>query len=462
MRRASGISGLGSSAAVVRSAIAALPLCCLAAGLALAADEPPAARAAATAPARPAAPSPAAEPPSGAASFALRDGDRVVFYGDSITQDGGYARLVEEYVTTRFPSWKVAFENAGVGGDTVAGGWAGAVQQRLERDVIAFRPTVVTIMLGMNDGGYKPFDPTTLSSFGRGYRAIVERLRQALPGVRLTIIRSSPFDDVSRPPQFAPGYDDTLRRLGCYATSLAQGADATADFRTPLNAGLRTLVAADPALARQLLPDRVHPSAAGHLLMGAALLRAWNAPALVSRVELDARTRTLLASERTSVSDLGGEAGSLRWTALDEALPLPISFDDAQVDLAQKAGARLEDLDRQLLLVRGLAAGRYELRIDGQTVGSFESGELAEGVNLATLATPQRSQAYSVRWSVADSHELQRVRRRLLVGAPEGAPTPEAAVALGAADAAACRARHEAARPKPRRYELVPLGSPRG
>jgi hypothetical protein len=29
------------------------------------------------------------------APFALRDGDRVVFYGDSITQDGGYARLVE-------------------------------------------------------------------------------------------------------------------------------------------------------------------------------------------------------------------------------------------------------------------------------------------------------------------------------------------------------------------------------
>jgi len=41
--------------------------------------------------------------------FALRDGDRVVFYGDSITQDGGYARLVEEFVATRFPGWDLRF-----------------------------------------------------------------------------------------------------------------------------------------------------------------------------------------------------------------------------------------------------------------------------------------------------------------------------------------------------------------
>ena len=76
----------------------------------------------------------AAEPP---APFALRDGDRVVFYGDSITQEGGYARFVEEYVRTRFPQWDVRFYNAGVGGDTVRGGGAGPIDVRLERDVIA-------------------------------------------------------------------------------------------------------------------------------------------------------------------------------------------------------------------------------------------------------------------------------------------------------------------------------------
>ena len=154
--------------------------------------------------------------PEAPAPFALRDGDRVVFYGDSITQDGAYARFVEEYVRTRFPRWDVRFYNAGVGGDTVRGGGAGPIDVRLERDVVAFKPTVVTIMLGMNDGGYKPFDPTTLATFGEGYRAIVAKLQQALPGVRLTFIRSSPFDDVARPPSSSPA---TTTRSGASAAT---------------------------------------------------------------------------------------------------------------------------------------------------------------------------------------------------------------------------------------------------
>jgi lysophospholipase L1-like esterase len=392
------------------------------------------------------------------APFALRDGDRVVFYGDSITQDGGYARLVEEYVSTRFPGWDVSFENAGVGGDTVRGGWAGPIELRLERDVIAFKPTVVTIMLGMNDGGYKPFDPMTLSTFGEGYRAIVDRLRQALPEVRLTLIRSSPFDDVSRKPQFAGGYDDALRRLGCYVTSLPAGPNASqVDFRTPVNAALASMVTANPELAQLLLPDRVHPSVAGHLVMGATLLRAWNAPALVSRVELDARTKAVVAAEKTTVSGLVADGGRLRWTQLDEALPLPLSFDDADVAFAQAVGADLEGLDSQPLFVRGLAAGRYELRIDGEAIGTFADGELARGVNLAVSRTPQRRQAYAVKWSVADSHELQRVRRRLMASAPTASPQTQRTIdALTAVDAAARKTRRESALPKPRQYELVP------
>ena len=50
----------------------------------------------------------AASPPEAAATpFALRDGDRVVFYGDSITQEGGYGRLVEAFVVSRFPDWDI-------------------------------------------------------------------------------------------------------------------------------------------------------------------------------------------------------------------------------------------------------------------------------------------------------------------------------------------------------------------
>ena len=402
--------------------------------------------------------SPAA-PPDAPAPFALRDGDRVVFYGDSITQDGGYSRFVEEYVRTRFPQWDLRFYNAGVGGDTVKGGWAGEVDVRLERDVIALKPTVVTIMLGMNDGGYKPFDPVTLATFGEGYRALVAKLQQALPGVRLTFVRSSPFDDVARQPQFLPGYDDTLRRLGCYVVTLAAQQKATlADFREPVNAGVAAVLKANPDLARLVLPDRVHPGAAGHAVMGAALLRAWNAPALVTRVGIDAPARRVTVAENTEVSGLSAQGDGLAWTQLDRALPLPLSFEDAEVDLAQKAGADIEGLDQQPLVVTGLAAGRFELRIDGQGVGTFSDAELAKGVNLARHGTPMRSQAYSVKWSVAGGHEAQRVRRELLA-AKDPALQP-AADTLAARDEAVQKQRSVDATPKPRKYELVRVTKP--
>jgi lysophospholipase L1-like esterase len=396
----------------------------------------------------------AAEPPARAA-FALRDGDRVVFYGDSITQDGGYGRLVEEYVATRFPAWDVRFDNAGVGGDTVKGGGQGPIDVRLERDVIALRPSVVTIMLGMNDGGYKPFDPTTLAAFGEGYTAIVRKLQQALPGVRLTLIRSSPFDDVARPPQFQPGYDDALRRLGCYVMTLAARERATAvDFRDPLNAGVGALVKASPDLAPLLLPDRVHPSGAGHLVMGATLLRAWGASALVTRVEIDAAAKAVVAAENTDLTELSAGQGSVSWTQLDRALPLPLNFDDAEVALAQKAGADLASIDSEPLIVKGLPAGRYELRIDGSHVADLSEAELATGVDLARRPTPQRWQAMSVKWSVADSVELQRLRRRLLASGAGDATTQEVAAFLAQADEAARRQRRADARPKARRYEV--------
>jgi lysophospholipase L1-like esterase len=84
--------------------------------------------------------------------FYLHDGDRVVFYGDSITDQRLYTTFVETYVITRFPQLKVAFVHSGVGGDRVTGGGGGPIDLRLPRDVVAYKPTVMTIMLGMNDG----------------------------------------------------------------------------------------------------------------------------------------------------------------------------------------------------------------------------------------------------------------------------------------------------------------------
>ena len=51
--------------------------------------------------------------------FYLKDGDRVVFYGDSITDQRLYTTFVETYAVTRFPRLNLSFVHSGWGGDRV-------------------------------------------------------------------------------------------------------------------------------------------------------------------------------------------------------------------------------------------------------------------------------------------------------------------------------------------------------
>ena len=152
--------------------------------------------------------------------FSLKDGDTVVFYGDSITERRIYSSFTEAYVLTRFPRLKIRFVHSGWGGDTVAGGAGGSLQVRLQRDVIAYQPTVVTIMLGMNDGHYRALDETTYGDFTTGYETLIKTLKTALPNVRLTLLEPSPYDDVTRPPQFLGGYNRVLTRFGQFIRAL--------------------------------------------------------------------------------------------------------------------------------------------------------------------------------------------------------------------------------------------------
>src|ERR1700730_15390123 len=101
------------------------------------------------------------------AEFYLKDGDRLLFYGDSITDSRIYTAFVEAYVVTRFPELRVQFINSAVSGDRVTGGAAGTIDVRLRRDVRPYRPTVITVLLGMNDGGYSPFDPELFRTFSK-------------------------------------------------------------------------------------------------------------------------------------------------------------------------------------------------------------------------------------------------------------------------------------------------------
>ena len=77
-------------------------------------------------------------------------GDRVCSLGDSITKGGSYHQLLEIFYAVRFPDRTTDFFNCGVGGDR-ANAILSAQRFRLETDVLGHNPTVIVVMLGMND-----------------------------------------------------------------------------------------------------------------------------------------------------------------------------------------------------------------------------------------------------------------------------------------------------------------------
>jgi lysophospholipase L1-like esterase len=347
-------------------------------------------------------------------AFYLKDGDRVVFYGDSITEQRLYTTFVETYVVTRFPTMHVSFVHSGWGGDRVTGGGGGSIDVRLKRDVLAYRPTVMTIMLGMNDGRYQNFNQRIFETYARGMERIVDKVKTALPDLRITLIQPSPYDDVTREPKFEGGYNAVLVRYGEFLKELAEKAHVhLADLNTPVVAATRKAYETDSSNAVKLNPDRVHPGRAGQLLMAAALLKAWHAPAIVTRVRIEQADGGLKSeTQKTKLSALKKADGALSWTQRDEALPMPIDLSDPVTALAVKSSDVVADLDQQVLEVDGLEADEYTLKIDGQDVGQFTRDQLAEGVNLAVLATPMARQAAEVHKLTLKHNDIHEVRWR--------------------------------------------------
>jgi len=387
-------------------------------------------------------------------AFALQNGDRVVFYGDSITAQRFYTRDVEEFLLTRYPALNVDFFCAGVSGDTVYGGYAGDTTSRLARDVIPIKPTVVTVMLGMNDPGYVPFDQHIFDIFKTGYASLAGSLASALPQVRLTLIASSPYDELTHGTDF-PGLSATVQKYGMFVKQFAGERQAEfANFNSALDETLHSAMKDNPDYAALLIPDRIHPSEQGHWIMAAGLMRAWRASPEVSRIELDAAKRSVALARNVDVSDLQGAARGITWTALEHSLPLPFSTDDPLMKFAVRVG-NLEAMDQEVLQVRGLVADRYSLQIDGKPVLDLTKQQLSAGVNLALLPTPMLDQARGLDWLEDRKMKMDAARFALEGEMPSTPGAADAAKVLGAAETALTTEQRQNAQPKQHKFALV-------
>ena len=391
--------------------------------------------------------------------FALKDGDTVVFYGDSITAQRLYTKQVEEFVLTRYPSLHIHFVNAGVPGDTVQGGYAGTMAERVQRDVAPFQPAMITVMLGMNDGGWGQGSPQIDGAFQKGYRALLDALHKAAPSAALTLICPTPYDEITHGTEF-PGYsrviDNFADDISAMGAELQASGDRTvllANFNRTLKDALSRAKTQFPQVAPLIVPDRIHPAETGHWIMAATLMSAWHVNPVVSRVELNAASSAVIAEDRTTATNLEKSENGLTWTQLDEALPLPLDLNNAMTPMLLQV-SEIAQIDQLVLRIESLKGGHYKLSIDAKPVASFSSEELQHGVNLALFKTPMLDQARGIDWTEDRRATLDQARFVLSAETKAG---PNSAIAEAtlqqARDELAATARKDSA-PKPHHFEL--------
>jgi lysophospholipase L1-like esterase len=388
-------------------------------------------------------------------AFALHQDDRIVFYGDSITEQRFYTWWTELYADTRFPKLHLRFWNAGVGGDRVSGGGGGEVDLRLARDVYAYHPSVVTIMLGMNDGRYASLTPDVDQAYKSGYEHILQSIKQHETGARILSIGPSPYDEVTRTQELIPGgYNATLLHFGQVDQQLAaQYGSVFTDANNPFTAALRRAAAEDKLAAQMLVPDRVHPELYAHMLIAMAVLDAWNAPSLVSSTVIDAKQLVSDGSSGVSIRSLSREDSGVSWRSEEDALPLALVEQNASIQYMKRICDVVARLNREPLVVRNLPNGDYALKIDDMEIGKYSSAALAAGINLAEMDTPMRRQSQSVGWIIRDKGDLQYVRMRALIRDPAS----QAVSSLDKTEAEMQQAIWDGATPLPHQFRLVPV-----
>jgi hypothetical protein len=416
-----------------------------------------------------------------AGEFQIRDGDRVVFLGDSITEQRLYTTYIEAYALTRYPTWKLSFRNVGWGGDT---SWLRqrahpdegklfaadeALQQKvveesvgkgLGRDVLPLKPTLVTVKFGMNDHSYQPFREDIFRAYVRSQTQIAKVLTEH--GARVAFLTPQPIEEKRADPD-KDARNVSLRRFsdGLKEVASKSGSVFVDQFDPFMTILLRERAANPPNFVGG--GDAVHPGPIGQTLMAWAVLKGLGAQPMVSRAEIDAAAQKLTAAEACEISQLKFQpGGGVSFERLDDALPMPI---DPRAETALKLAPVLEDLDRYELRVTGLPAGSYELRIDGESAGKITSEELGRGRNLANVPGPITKQSQDLLKLVFDKNNLffHRWREIQLFGFPGWAQGEEVESIRSKAIAKADQQMTEREReieqlrkPKSHRFELKP------
>jgi lysophospholipase L1-like esterase len=205
-------------------------------------------------------------------------GSRIVFIGDSITDSGraypavennpeaignGYVSLIDAIVTASNPTERLNIVNVGEANNTVSD-----LAERWERDVMAWYPEWLSILIGINDV-WRSIDfisggetQVSLEEFSTTLRDLVSRTKSGLQGLMLMTPYYIQSDHSDPMRVMMDNYSDAVREIAKEQGVILVDTQAAFD---------RVLRIRD---AKSLADDHIHCNLVGHMVLAHAFLQA--------------------------------------------------------------------------------------------------------------------------------------------------------------------------------------------
>ena len=211
----------------------------------------------------------------------LEKSDKIIFFGDSITwaaklkESGegapannpfgsGFVSLFNAYMTIHYPTLNLRIINKGISGDRSID-----LLNRIEEDVISYKPNWMVLMIGVNDA-WRQFDSGQIDSFlisNDVYKHNVEKIISFCLKANINILICSPF-------MVETNKKDPLRvKLDEYTNILKELVSKYQLIYADIQGAYDKLLKKIPPYT--MSNDRIHVNYTGHMIIMEEIVKAF-------------------------------------------------------------------------------------------------------------------------------------------------------------------------------------------
>jgi lysophospholipase L1-like esterase len=309
-----------------------------------------------------------------AANFDLKNGDRVVFLGNSLFENDFQYGYLEMALTTRFPDRDVTFRNLGWTGDDV---WGDArstftnpptAYQHLIENITKAQPTVVFLGYG---GVEAQEGAAGLPHFQDGLNKLLDKIDSL--GARTILL--SPIPVIS---------SDTSINLSQRNSDLVLYASAIA--QTAKDRGKQYIDIYNPVLEiskkASIIENGVHLNETGYYYLATILEKGLGLKSEKEATTVDFSSQGPKISANARLLDKGQDAALAKFTINESYLPLPLP----------KEHTWLID-NTQIVKILGLKKGFYTLSSDNAPIITASAKEWEKGIEIKLGTSYNRAEA---------------------------------------------------------------------